>query len=478
MKSNLRFCTLPILLLSLFFQTAFGNPGDPPGVLFILDGSGSMWQKLGTDHKIAMAKTVMKDLVKKLPDGTRAGLVAYGHNRKSDCNDIETLVELKPLDRAAFTARLDAINPQGMTPIALSISHALALIRPETAPLNVILVSDGLETCDGDACDLVRKAKEAGVKITLHVIGFGIEEQDLSALECIAQAGGGQYFPANNAEELTIALDNAVEEPQTGGGYLSTKVTLDGQPLDASVRVFKKGEKKETAFGRTYTGPLTNPRLLQLPAGQYEVAVMAITMDGGPTQRFSDLTITAEDTLHQSVDFAQGVIEVLVTRNGELSDATVNLFRAGTRENVTGSRSYKSEKHNPVKFKVLPGVYDVEIGSVELANKTKMRWENQNLSGGGNIQLSHNFESGILMVGAKKGDDFVDATVNVFSKKTGENVVGGRTYVSDSSNPKSFTLEPGKYRVDIKPLKPAGLSVRSIEVEVKAKETVERREVW
>ncbi|MBI1228406.1 MAG: VWA domain-containing protein [Bacteroidetes bacterium] len=475
MKSNL----LLLLLLSLFSTTSYGNPIEqPPGVLFILDGSGSMWQKLGTDHKIATAKSVLKNLVKKLPDGTRAGLIAYGHNRKSDCSDIETLVELKPLDSASFTARLDAINPQGMTPIALSINHALALIRPETAPLNVILVSDGLETCDGDACDLVRKAKEQGVKITLHVIGFGIEEKDLSALECIAQAGGGQYFPANNAEELTLALDEAVEEPAKGGGYLSVKVTLDGQPLDGSLKVFKKGETKEAALGRTYTGPLTNPRVLQLPAGQYQLEVMAVSMDGGPTQLFSDLTISADDTLHQSVDFAQGTLKVLVTRNGELSDATVNLFKADTKERVTGGRSYNHEKSNPIEFRVLPGAYDVEIGSVELANKTKFRWENQALNGGATIELSHNFESGILKVGAKTGSTLVDATVTVYSKATGESVAAGRTYMSDSSNPKSFTLEPGEYKMDIKPLKPAGLSARSVSVTVKAKETVERLEVW
>ncbi len=195
-------------------------------------------------------------------------------------------------------------------------------------------------------------------------------------------------------------------------------------------------------------------------------AVTPEAMMDKPTESMMDKP-TEEMMAHESA-----------TPEAMMSDATVTLYRAGTKENVAGGRSYNQEKSNPIKFKVLPGIYDVEIGSVELANKPKMRWEKQNLGGGATISLSHNFESGILKIGAKQGEAFVDAVVTVYSKKTGESVVGGRTYMSESSNPKSFTLEPGKYKVDLKPVKPKDLSPRTLEVEVKAKETTERLEKW
>lgn len=435
-----------------------------------------MWQKLAGDFKIATAKSVMKNLLEKLPDGSTAGLIAYGHNRKSDCEDIETLVPLAPFDKMAFTAKLDAINPQGMTPIAKSLNHALAILRGKTEPVTVVLVTDGLETCDGDACDLVQQAKAQGVKITLHVVGFGIGEEDLSSMECLAQAGGGQYFPANNAEELTNALDQTVEEAPADGGYLSVKTTLDSELLDCIVKVFKKGETKEMSAGRTYSGPATNPRVLLLPSGEYELSVGAIRIDGHPVQMLTELTIAGPDTLFKSVDFAQGIFEILVTRNGELSDATVNIYKPGTKVWVAGGRSYRSASSNPRKFNILPGVYDIEIGSVEIESNPAIRWESQVLAGGKTVALAHEFKSGDLKVGAKQGEGFVDAGISVINKTTGKSVAAGRTYMSASSNPKTFTLGPGIYKVEIKPLKPQGLATKTIEVEVKAGEVTERME--
>jgi von Willebrand factor type A domain len=88
MKKLTSLLCLMVMAFCLNGQSAEKAPVGTQSVLFILDGSGSMWQKLDGEYKIVMAKSVMKNLVEKLPAGTRAGLIAYGHNRKSDCEDI------------------------------------------------------------------------------------------------------------------------------------------------------------------------------------------------------------------------------------------------------------------------------------------------------------------------------------------------------------------------------------------------------
>ena len=472
-KQSLLFCLCFALGCRLSAQT-----NAAPQYLFILDASGSMWQKLDNQFKITIAKSVMKNLVQKLPPEARAGLVVYGHNRKNDCEDIETLVGLAPLNATDFVSKLDALQPKGMTPIAKSIQHALGLLQKENALVTVILVSDGLETCDGDACELVRKARAQGVKIAVHVVGFGISEKDISALECIAQAGGGQYLPAENAGELAQALDKTVAPPVLDGGYLSVKVTLEGKPVDAVVKVFKKGETKETALGRTYTGASTNPRVLLLPAGEYRAEVTAITLDGKPVQVLASLSIGRGDTLHQMVDFAKGNFEILVTRNGVLSDAVVRLYQSGTRTVATQTRSYTKAGSNPVKFSVLPDVYDVEISSVEIAGRPVVRIEKQSLNGGAVVSLSHHFKSGELKVGARQGTALVDATIGIYPKKGGASVAAGRTYQTAASNPHAFTLEPGEYEVRLDAVKPAGLGKKKYNVTVVEKGTAEVTGEW
>ncbi len=459
-----------LILLALANSSAAQPTSNPAQFLFILDASGSMWQKLGPDFKISMAKSVMKDLTEKLPGSSRVGLIAYGHQREDDCDDIQVLAPLGPLNKPAFISQIEAINPVGKTPIAKSLQQALDLVKSQTTPVTIILVSDGLETCEGNACNIVASAREQGVKITVHVVGFGIAEKDISALECIAQSGAGQYLPAFNAGELTEALQQTIQPPSPIGGYLSVKVSMEGKLTDANIKVFSlNNPQKAVMVGRTYTGPATNPRVMALPSGEYFAEVTALGLEGQAMQILEKLTIGGEDTLAKTVHFDQGVFEVLVTRNNALSDAVVTLYKAGTAVVAAQTRSYTHSAHNPARLSVPPGLYDVNIRSLEVNNKTTVTIKNQNLTGGGQISLSQNFVSGELKIGAKQGAGLVDATIAIYSKKTGEQIAAGRTYQATSSNPRTFVLEPGGYEVRLTPVKPAGLSPKILSAAVAEK---------
>ncbi len=464
-----------VCLLNAFTGVLSAQTSD---VLFIFDASGSMWGKIGATAKIQIAKETMGKLSDKISTSSKVGLIAYGHRSASDCNDIETLVPMGPFDKTKFNNTIKALNPKGKTPIALSINQALALIRGASNPVTIILVSDGLETCEGNACETVKNARASGIKITMHVVGFGIAEKDLAPLECIAQAGGGQYFPANNAEELAKALEQTVKEVPAGNAFLSIKTTLAGKLKDASVKVFKKGQTNETFSGRTYENKETNPRVLQLPAGTYQIEVIPVGIRGYSEIKFSDVVIKANDTLYKEIEFEQGVVEVLVTRNGALSDALIEIYPSGTNKTTATTRSYTQPTSNPAKVKIPPGVYDLVFKSVEIGGRPEIKITKKELGSAGNLKFTHNFESGELSIGAKKGQELVDATLNVVSIKTGKSVEAGRTYKAPASNPKKFILEPGRYRVDLKPVRQEGLAEKSITVEVTAKGSVEKIVEW
>ncbi|NOT52704.1 MAG: VWA domain-containing protein [Chitinophagaceae bacterium] len=450
---------------------------NPKNILFIFDASGSMWGKLGNSTKIEVAKQTMGTLVQKLNSNTKAGLIAYGH-RNSECSDIETLQPVAALDKTKFTATVRALNPKGKTPIAKSILHAITLIKAMNEAVTVILVTDGLETCEGIACDIIRKAKAEGIKITLHVVGFGIAEKDLSSLECAAQAGGGQYFPANSAEELATALEQSVKEVPKGDAFLSIKTTLDSKLKDAYIKVYKKGNPKDGFAGRTYESAATNPRILQLPAGTYDVEIRPVDIDGYATIKFSDLVIPAGDTTKRDIEFKQGIIETKITRNDALSDATVQVFLTGTKTSVANYRTYAKAETNPAVLKVPPGIYDIVITSAEMNGSVEKKFIRQTVVAGEKIALPHNFESGELLIGAKNAQGYVDATVVIHDLKTKKDIASGRTYQAAGSNPKKFILVPGNYRVDLMPVKPSGLAKKSITAEVTVNSKVEKIAEW
>ena len=82
-------------------------------ILFILDGSGSMWGRVDKRPKITIAQEVMSELVRELPDSFVAGLQVYGHRRKGDCTDIETLVPLGQGSTEMLVRQINGIKPKG-----------------------------------------------------------------------------------------------------------------------------------------------------------------------------------------------------------------------------------------------------------------------------------------------------------------------------------------------------------------------------
>ena len=190
------------------------TPGaQAPDTIVVLDVSNSMWGQIDGVSKIEIAREVIGDLVTELPQSSRIGLVAYGHREKASCTDIETVLPVGPLDAAEFSAAVNALVPRGRTPLTDAVRHAAREMGWQDRPARIILVSDGLESCEADPCALARELEDAGVDFTAHVVGFdvaGIDDQ--TQLSCLADITGGQYLTASNADELLSALQT-VSEP-------------------------------------------------------------------------------------------------------------------------------------------------------------------------------------------------------------------------------------------------------------------------
>ena len=181
-------------------------------ILFILDGSSSMWSRIDNTPKIVIAKKVMTNLIQQLPDNIAAGLEAYGHRSKDDCNDIEIVSPVGESDNATLAQRIQSIQPKGKTPLTEALKLAAEQLKSADDETTVVLISDGHETCGGDPCTLVRDLRGQDIKLKVHVVGFDISKEEHGQLECIADAGGGKYFSAQNANQLQDALTKVQEE--------------------------------------------------------------------------------------------------------------------------------------------------------------------------------------------------------------------------------------------------------------------------
>ena len=74
------------------------------------------------------------------------------------------------------------------------------------------------------------------------------------------------------------------------------------------------------------------------------------------------------------------------------------------------------------------------------------------------------------MIGAKDGEQLVDATINIVDINSKKTVSSGRTYTSATSNPKAYIVSPGSYIVKVKALGTYKGQLDEIDVTIKAGE--------
>jgi Ca-activated chloride channel homolog len=200
-------------LAALTFLGAGADPvqaQDAPRVMIVMDGSGSMWGRIGKQPKLKIAKRAVGQMLKRLPPELEVGLMAYGHRTEGDCDDIQVLVKPQANSAGKIRRALGAMKFQGKTPLAAALREAAEALGYEDRPVTVVMVTDGLESCRMDPCKVAAQLEADGFDFTAHVIGFGLTPKQGARLSCIAKRTGGKYYPARNAKALARALASAV----------------------------------------------------------------------------------------------------------------------------------------------------------------------------------------------------------------------------------------------------------------------------
>jgi hypothetical protein len=201
------------------------EPGTQVNVELIMDSSGSMAAETDTgESRINAAKRVLNQVIDAIPvdrPELNVGFRVFGHEgdntaagRAESCQSSDLTVPVDGVDPDALREQVANYTPVGWTPIGLSLERAAADFpaASETVTNAIILVTDGLETCDSDPCAIATALKESDAAVTVYVVGLGLDEEELRITSCIAENTGGQIVGAQNAEELSAALFTFLEE--------------------------------------------------------------------------------------------------------------------------------------------------------------------------------------------------------------------------------------------------------------------------
>ena len=448
------------------------TPKGPMKVMVVMDSSGSMWGQIDGRSKRDIAREAVRAMVDSNPDLGSAGLIAYGHRRKGDCKDIELM--RSPGASVPLADAVDKLVPVGKTPLTAAVETAANALKIEENRATVILVTDGIETCDADPCAAGVSLEERGIDFTTHVIGFGLSADEGRQVACLAEETGGRYIEASNAGELSEALKSVAEAVESGPPEAATatasidgpetveigdsfSVSWDGPGTESDyVDIVPTGYKPtsgELSYGYTRHG---NPATLRAPGepGEYQLRYVWTAPQGRTVLVTRPIIVTdAEVALMAEPTIGIGEPLTVDWRGPDNPSDYVDIVPRGyTRTN--GEKAYVYTRDNPdtltIRVPGTAGAYDLRYVAQAGDGKKVLKTLPLDVTET-SVDLAFNPAislGGVLVVdwsGPGTQGDYIDIVPRGYTLTSGE-----KSYAYTSGgNPLELALpgEPGKYDV-------------------------------
>lgn len=172
-------------------------------VLFVFDASKSMKAEYKKNTRMQGAKELFYKFIDSLnkQKNIQFALRMYGHTVKyppGDCKDSKLVVPFGKNNIALIKNKVAEAKPTGITPIEHSLTES-ANDFPDTKAVNmIILITDGIEECEGDPCKARQKLMEKGIVFKPFIIGIGLTPEQIKTFECV-----GDYYDFDNANLVT-----------------------------------------------------------------------------------------------------------------------------------------------------------------------------------------------------------------------------------------------------------------------------------
>ncbi|HEU4716948.1 MAG TPA: VWA domain-containing protein [Bacteroidia bacterium] len=359
------FLKIFLLAAAVFFSTSFPAQTAPTGgqqltrILFVFDASFSMFGQWQSGSKMEIAKRLLSNFLDSLKNtkNLEMGLRCYGHQHNltptRDCQDTKLEVPIaKPsVSIPAMQNKIAQLVPRGTTPIAYTLEQCGGDFPKDgkNARNIVILITDGIEECDGDPCAVSLSLQQQGIILKPFVIGVGLSG-DYSTLGCI-----GHFYDVSQENTFTNVLNIVVSEALNNTTCQVNLLDLAGKPTETDVAMTFYDQ--QTGVVRyNYMHTMNNrgvPDTITLdPLSTYKLVVHTI-----PEVVKENITVTPGKHNIIAVDAPQGYLNLQVAGINNYSRLQCIIRKAGTMETVNVQDFGRIEKY-------IVGKYDLEILSL------------------------------------------------------------------------------------------------------------------
>jgi Ca-activated chloride channel homolog len=329
---------------------------EPPEtrILFIFDASQSMAGKWEKETKISIAQKVLIHIIDSLEnlENVQMALRVYGHQSPvppQDCNDTRLEVPFAKGNAPKIRQELRYLIPRGTTPIAYSLEKGGGDFPPDCDNCRniIIIITDGIEACDGDACAVSYALQKKGIVLKPFIIGIGIDEGFAKTFDCI-----GHYYNAIHEEKFSEIMEVVISQALNATTAQVNLLDINGNPTETNVNLtFFDQFSGKVIYNYMHT---MNHRGLPDTLILDHLITYRMRVNTIPPVEVENIRLTPGKHTIIAADAPQGTLEVKLADQVQYRGLEFIVRRAGDMKTINMQKMYEEEKY-------LVGKYDIEI---------------------------------------------------------------------------------------------------------------------
>lgn len=185
-------------------------------ILFIVDFSNSMVEKINGERKIDIAISTLEKILRQIPRDVYVGFRAYGYRGGmtyfDSCRASSLITPVTQNGSHIIQGAMYQLSPLGSTPITYSLKQAVNKdFKGFKGKKRIILLSDGGENCDESPCTFALELIKQRSDFRIDVIALDVNDKEaVNQLKCAALATSGKFYSANTAAELLNSFQESL----------------------------------------------------------------------------------------------------------------------------------------------------------------------------------------------------------------------------------------------------------------------------
>ena len=421
---------LLIILLLLLVGVAQAQPTEKTRLLLIMDCSNSMWDHWQSNSKIKVTQQVLLSFLDSISrqHDVDVALRVFGHlNKEQFGTRLEVPFGSDNIYR--LQSKIKTLVPQGGCTAAAALTDALSDFPATGSSRNLILIiTDGMDDCDAEICDVARQVQLSGVVVQTFVLGIG--NRTFSHASC-----AGSVFPVVNEEEFSKTLYDIFRLSGKKAKVVLNMVDATGELYETEHPVafydHRTGVIRQSTI-YSVDGKLKPDTLLMDPLVTYDMAVFT-----HPPLRREAMQFSIDRPNNIDITVSEGTLKVMYSGqrsvfSGQLSKVDVVVRRAGSGERVAAQEVGETGQY-------LAGRYDVEVLTLPVTTLRGVE-----VRGNAATELSVPMP-GMLVLSKPKGI----TTGAIFRLRDGQ--VEFATDLNPSTAGERLLLQPGQYELVLHP---------------------------